>query len=208
MAAASQPRLRAGSNGPCKDVSKLRQERLGDSGSFVIREWQAVCLWFVNRMKLKQHLFSTRPDGGFSLVETLVSMAVVGVVFAALYTGMTYGFFNMQGARESVRATQIMQEKLEMIRLYSWDKITQPGFVPANSIVSYTPPSLSSLFGTTSTGVTYQCSISIANAPLTESYSTNMRLITATLTWNTGGLQRQRQMTTLVAKNALQSYIN
>ena len=161
-------------------------------------------------MKLKEKAFSRKSNGSqaFCLAETLVGMGMVGVVFTALYSGMTAGFFTLQSAREEVRATQIMQDKLEMVRLYSWDKITQPGFIPASSTISFTPITLASLLGGSSTGATYQCSLSISNAPLTESYSTNMRLVTVKLAWQTGNVPRQRSMTTLVTKNGLQNYIN
>ena len=159
--------------------------------------------------KLKQKSFSRGANraSAFSLAETLVGMGIVGILFVSLYAGITSGFVGLQGARENVRATQIMQDKLEMVRLYSWDQITQPGFIPANSTISFTPFALSSVLNT-STGVTYQCSMSISNAPFAESYSTNMRLVTVKLTWQSANVQRQHSMSTIVVKNGLQQYIN
>ena len=47
----------------------------------------------------------------FSMIEVTMSMGVIGVSVAALFSGFTSGFFTMQLARENLRATQIMLEK-------------------------------------------------------------------------------------------------
>jgi hypothetical protein len=43
--------------------------------------------------------------------------------------------------------------------------------------------------------------------PLTVNYSTNMKLITATLTWTNSGHARVRSMDTLVSQYGMQTYI-
>ena len=55
--------------------------------------------------------------GAFSLVEVMIGMAIVGVTFVSLYGGMTYGFSSVRMSLENLRATQILVEKMETIRL-------------------------------------------------------------------------------------------
>ena len=42
---------------------------------------------------------------------------------------------------------------------------------------------------------------------MTESYKTNLKLITVTVNWTSGNVPRSRQMTSLVSKYGLQTYI-
>ena len=143
---------------------------------------------------------SRRLSAGFSIVEVCVGMAVVGTSAAALFSGFTSGFFTMQLARENLRATQILQEKTETLRLYSWDQINTSGFIPTTFTAPYDPNS-------TNGGITYHGTLSLGSWPLATSYSNDMRQVTVTVNWQTGSLQRSRSFTTYVARNGLQNYI-
>ena len=48
--------------------------------------------------------------------------------------------------------------------------------------------------------------ITIAPAPLTESYADTLRQVTVTLAWNSGSALRSRTMTTLVSKYGIDTY--
>jgi hypothetical protein len=135
-------------------------------------------------------------------VEATVGMGVVGTVVLGLFSGFTSGFFTMQIARENLRATQILLEKTETIRLYSWDQINTPGFIPATFQAYYDPQAAPG-----SQGLTYNGSMTITNAPVSSSYSNDMKQVTVKLTWKTGKLDRQREFTTYIARNGLQTYI-
>src|SRR5205809_3519892 len=154
-------------------------------------------------MKIKLAL-SARPRrklAGFSLIEATVGMGVVGTVVGAMLSGMATGTLSIRMARENLRATQIMLEKVETIRLYSWGQVTNTGFIPSTFFATYDPQ------GTPSVGLTYTGRISIAKAPVGSTYSNDMRMITVDLFWKTGGLQRQRQFSSYIARNGLQDYI-
>ena len=139
---------------------------------------------------------------GFSLVEASIGMAVVGIVCVALYSGLTSGLATVRMSRENERATQIMSEKLDTIRLYSWDKIISPNFVPTDFTKAY---DTNTKDGTT--GTTYRGRVAIGKAPLETPYSQNMRQVTVTVEWKSGALAQQRSMTTMVAKDGMQNYI-
>jgi hypothetical protein len=135
------------------------------------------------------------------MVEVTVGMGVLGAVVGAMLSGITTGTFTMRMARENLRATQIMLEKVETIRLYSWQQITTAGFIPATFQATYDPQ------GTPSVGLTYQGTMTINDAPISSSYSNDMKVVTVHLSWQTGSLQRDREFTSYIARNGLQDYI-
>jgi uncharacterized protein (TIGR02598 family) len=140
----------------------------------------------------------------FSLVEVTCGMAIVGTVVAALMSGFTSGIFTMQMARENLRATQILLERMETIRLYSWEEIntiTPTPFIEPNFTASYDP------LGAPNQGVTYYGTITITNAPVSSSYSNDMRLVKVTLTWKTGNLERYREFNSYISRSGIQNYI-
>ena len=153
----------------------------------------------VMRVQIGKHNAGRNPLRGFSLIEATIGMAVVGIVCVALYSGLTSGLATVRLSRENERATQIMTEKLDTIRLYSWDKITTANYIPTNFSKLYGPKNQD--------GITYNGNVTIGKAPIETPYSTNMRLVTVTLEWKTGDLSRRRSMTTMVAKDGMQNYI-
>ncbi|MEW6305945.1 MAG: type II secretion system protein [Verrucomicrobiota bacterium] len=165
-------------------------------------------------MRLRQ----TTPRAGglaFTLVEVLVSVAIIGIMFVSLYAGITSGFAVVQLARENLRATQIMLEKTETMRLYSWSQINSNGFIPSTFTAYFFPAvqsssSLSSSDSVSSvagSGTLYSGTVVITNAPVSSGYSDNMRLVIITVSWQSGEHTRTREMQTLVSQNGLQPYI-
>jgi hypothetical protein len=138
----------------------------------------------------------------FSTIEALVSVLICGLVFVSLYSGLSTGFAFIQLARENLRGTQIMQQKMETVRLYAWDQVNTPGFIPTNFVEAFYP------VGTqTTSGLTYTGMVTVADAGLTEAYAADLKQVTVNLSWVSGHVLRQRQMTTFVAKNGLQQYV-
>ena len=152
----------------------------------------------------------------FSITEVLVAISIVGVLFLSLYGGITSGFAVVNLARENLRANQIVLEKMETIRLYTWDKINSNGFIAPTFTASFYPPlpvggeSTRSNTDSTSTedsGLIYYGTVAITNAPVAPGYSHHMKLVIVTLTWTNGSVPRQRQMQTLVSEYGMQNYI-
>ena len=136
-----------------------------------------------------------------SLIEVLVAVSIGGIMFISLYSGFSTGFAVVQLARENLRGAQILQEKMETIRLYTWDQINTSGFIPTNfTDVFYASTQSAS-------GLTYTGMVTIANAPFTETYSNDVKLITVEVTWASVNVLRRRQMTTFVSRYGLQNYI-
>ena len=144
-----------------------------------------------------------RGHQAFTLIDALFAVAMAGVMFTSLYAGLAFGFKVIKMTRENTRATQIMLEKMETIRLYSWSQITNAGFVPTNPIAV---PYYS--VGTTNNSLMYTAQTFIANSDLGTGYANNMRKITVRVDWTPlGKTNRTRTMTTYVAKGGLQSYV-
>lgn len=156
-----------------------------------------------------------RQQAGMTLLEAMVAMAIFGVSFFSLYAGMSLGFSIIGSARENLRATQVMVEKMETIRLYSWDQINTPGFIPAYFTESYYPDGATSSDGTLLVGGTsqglgglvYNGKVTIGSGPEGRTYSGDMRTVTINLTWTSGGRTHTRRMSTFVAHYGLQKYI-
>ena len=138
----------------------------------------------------------------FSLVEVLVAMVVLGVLLVSLYAAIAWGFAVMRLARENIRATQVMTEKMETIRLYNWDQVNSNGFIPLTFSVPYYP-----IGQTNGSGLTYYGRMSIDNVNFGNSYDVDMKQITVTLNWTNANLPRTRTVQTLVSRYGLQNYI-
>src|SRR5258708_3050863 len=126
-----------------------------------------------------------RSSLAFALPEALFGMVIVGVVFAALYSGMTYGFEMVKLSRENLRAAQILQEKFETIRLCNWDQINSNNFIsPTFSVPLY--KGLSNEW--------YSGTVSIVTPSFGKPYTNDLRLVTVQITWSNGVRRCSRNM--------------
>ena len=153
------------------------------------------------RIQTQQEQPKRSGAAGYTMIEVLVTGVVMAVMFVSLYSGFSAGFAVIQLAREDLRATQILQEKMETIRLYTWDQINQNGFIPTNFLENFYAT------GTNVSGLNYTGKVVIANAPITESYSNDIKNVTITVEWSSAGVMRTREMSTFVTRNGLQNYI-
>jgi prepilin-type N-terminal cleavage/methylation domain-containing protein len=155
-------------------------------------------------------------DAAFTLAEVMISVAVVGILFVSLYAGITSGFGVVNLARENLRATQVMQDRIEEMRLYTWDQVTSFGtsnsFIPATFNEPFYPNSTnlaaSDLNATNNPGgFTYFGQISITNSGIDDSYSNDLRLVTVKVVWTNGTARRTRTLTTFVSQYGIQKYL-
>ena len=152
-------------------------------------------------MRIQYLKKATAKVAGFTLIEAITGAMVMGVVFVSLYAGMASGFHSIRAARENLRATQILQEKFETLRLYNWDQINATNYIPATFTNSYAPNEALS-------GTIYYGRVTISsNVPVFEVYREDMRLVTIELTWESGGTQRSRTFSTFASRYGLQHYI-
>src|SRR5262245_43304269 len=75
--------------------------------------------------------------GGFTLVETVIAVLAGAVMLVALYASFTLGYGVMRVTREDTRATQILLQKMEAIRLSPYDTVADPSSFPTNATAYY-----------------------------------------------------------------------
>ena len=148
---------------------------------------------------------STR-TAAFNLVEAAVAMSVIGLAVVALYSALLTGVEVVQRSREDLRATQVMVELMDTLRLYSWEQITDPTFTPKHFDVEYDP--IAATNGG-SARFTYNCVMNVKKGPNDVEYDDNMKTVTLDIDWKNGNSKKGRSRTfvTYVTKNGLQSYI-
>jgi hypothetical protein len=145
----------------------------------------------------------SRFSAAFTLAEVVVAAMLFAIVVLAAYWGIIQGCNLIETTRENERATQILLDKAEILRLYTWDELTNMTFTPLSFTDSYDPSGATN----GNEALTYYGSVSIASAPMTESYATDMRLLTFQLNWTNNDLDHQRQFTTLVSRYGEHNYI-
>jgi hypothetical protein len=146
---------------------------------------------------------------GYTFAEVMVAGAVLMFVAASLYGAFAHGFSFIQSTRENLRATQIMVQKLEAVRLFTWSQVCDATNYLATPFTEQYDP-----LGATNnaSGASYSGFIT-ATIPtnLPAAYQTNMRTITVTIFWtNSTGAKRMvhtREMQTQVARSGMQNYI-
>lgn len=143
---------------------------------------------------------------GYTLVEVLCAVLIAAISAAVLFVGFDNGFAILRTTREDMRATQIMMQKTEAIRLCTWPQLTN---CPAAFKENYNPT------GTTNAGTIYWGTLTTTgvatNVPNTAAYKDNLHMITVRLVWtNFVGaklIPHSRQMQTLSAKYGMQNYL-
>src|SRR3954466_14158681 len=78
-------------------------------------------------------------QSAFTLVEVMVGVMLLAILLPSFYLGLSQGFSVVRVTRENLRANQILQEKMEVIRLYTFDQISSNSFVPA-TFTAYADP--------------------------------------------------------------------
>jgi len=145
---------------------------------------------------------------GFTLAEVVVAVGVLAISFVSLYAGMSAGFAMTRVSRENLRATQIMVEKMEGIRLFNWNQVTASNMIPSTFTERYYP----GVAKGQASGITYTGTVTIV-PPATldfyppRAYDKNMRVVSVEVRWRSGEVPRSRRMSTLVSKNGLQNYV-
>ena len=144
-----------------------------------------------------------RAVSAFTIAETMVAVAIFGIMFASFFGGLSLSISVVQSARENLRATQIMTEQMDIIRLKTYDQVKNTNYTaPFNPI----PASVTNAGGA---GLTYTVRVFVVSAPITngESYSNDMKQAKLQLTWRSGKSVKTIEMITFVSRYGLQTYI-
>lgn len=146
----------------------------------------------------------------YSLPEAIIAMAIIGFMMISLYAGFSAGFTIVRSARENLRATHILLQRMEALRLCSWDKVKDQNYFQNVTFVESFDP-LGQLAG--SDGGTVYTSDITTSVPtdLPAAYQSDMRVVTVSVYWTNYSSQpphvNVRQMQTYVARQGLQNYV-
>jgi prepilin-type N-terminal cleavage/methylation domain-containing protein len=142
----------------------------------------------------------------FTLPEILITVVMLGILVISLYAGLSAGFTLVHLSREDLRATQVLMEKLEAVRLCTWDQLAN---FPRSFQQHFDPVNKNHQAG----DIVFHGTISIeppAAIPDSITYKTNIRLVTVALYWTnhngSDAIVRSRQMQTEVARYGQQNY--
>jgi prepilin-type N-terminal cleavage/methylation domain-containing protein len=148
---------------------------------------------------------SSPQQRAFTIAEVLVAVFILGIACISLYGGFATGFMVIDSTRQELRATQILTQKAEALRLCSWSSLTT---FPITFTELYDPTS------TNSGGVVYTGTVTTTVAsviPNSASYQSNMCVATIDLYWtNYNGTRKivhNRTSQTLIARYGIQNYI-
>lgn len=150
-------------------------------------------------VSFKRNRGSTAGCAAFTLSEVMVAVALFAFLSFSGYLTLAMGFRVVQSAQEDLRATQILQDKTEIVRLYTWDQLTNSSFMPLSFTEYFNPGGQS--------GTAYYGSVSVANSSATEKYGGDLKMVTFQLNWTNSSAPQQRQITTLVSRYGLHNYI-
>jgi len=155
------------------------------------------------RRGIRCKVFSNRSAAAFTLIEAMVSIVVGAVMLTALYSSFVFSFGAMKLDREDLRATQILLQRMETLRLTSFAAIQN------GTVTEYYDPNGQ----TNSCGAAYTVTLT-TNAPTSADmpvqpvyYMNKMRKITATATWTNGNQMRTRSLQTYATQAGMQSYV-
>ncbi len=148
-----------------------------------------------------------RERRGYSLVEVMVAVSVVGLMVLSLLAAFSWGLGVVHAARDNLRATQILTQKMETIRLFRWSQLTNKTNAPPLFTALYDPSG-------TNVGTVYQGRYASVLSPsaIPAAYRDNMRLVTIDVYWTnrysaTKVVVQKRQVQTLVAQYGIQPYV-
>jgi type II secretory pathway pseudopilin PulG len=152
----------------------------------------------------------TRANSGsqaaYTIIEVVFASSIIAILFVTLHLGIAFGFSVSRAERENLRATQIILERMEGIRLFTFDQVSNTSLNPTTFTKSYYPPAL----GGQSPGITYTGTVTVVpnitlDPPAT--YSGDMKTVTVQLDWVSSNVHRTRSLTTYVARNGIQNYV-
>jgi prepilin-type N-terminal cleavage/methylation domain-containing protein len=147
---------------------------------------------------------SSPAQRAFTIAEVLVAVFILGIACISLYAGFATGFMLVDSTRQELRATQILTQKAEALRLCSWGSLTN---FPLSFSESYDPTS-------TNGGILYVGTVTTDVAsviPNSAAYQSNMCVATINLYWTNFNGKRKivhnRTSQTLIARYGIQNYI-
>lgn len=157
----------------------------------------------------------------FTLIEVMMSVVVIAIAVTTIYATIVTAYSMTAISRENLRATQIMLDKMEGVKLYTWNQVTNAGTSSTNFLRTtftnwFYETNYIGEWNAVGNGVQYVGTVSVgpistySNVP----YANNMVEVDVNISWNSSGngwyrgsLTHSRSMSTYVASDGTQPYI-
>jgi type II secretory pathway pseudopilin PulG len=95
--------------------------------------------------------FSTRHSvTGSTLIEAMMAAGISAIFLSSLFAINTASMSTIKMAREAAAASQVLQQRVESMRIANWHQITDPDWVKAN-LLNTSAPGTSDLKAVTET---------------------------------------------------------
>lgn len=75
-------------------------------------------------------------DAGFTLLETMVAGTIMALFLSALFSVNSVSMATLRAARESTCASQVLQQRIEAMRIANWHQVTDADWLQANLLNS------------------------------------------------------------------------
>ena len=144
------------------------------------------------KIKILQTLSKTRAQKasrGFTLVETMVAIFVSAIFLSAHYLAFAAGFSIVTVTREDLRASQIMLQRMETIRLCGYGDLTNAVKYPPSVTQYYDEKGQTNGNGGAAYTVTHVAASALNSTNvnyLPPSYRSNMTEVTVGVSWTSG----------------------
>lgn len=130
-------------------------------------------------------------QSGFTILEALIAAVILGLALSSVLAVSSQSFRYLADIRLTARSSQVLQQKMEDLRLLSWTDL----YSASNTFVDFVHPTV---FRGTLTRATY------------DSYGTNVTaaLVTLTVTWtNRTTRVSTNRLSSIIANGGLNKYI-
>ena len=147
---------------------------------------------------------------GFTLIEVLMGAGVMAVVFVSVFSILTVGMFTSQTSRENLRATQIIMDKMEGLRLYNPSELTNTALLSPTFTNWFYETNVAGSTRIIGGGIPYSGTIAITPVTFANAYSSNMYQVTVTVSWisnGEGSINHTRSMTTFYSQHGMANYV-
>lgn len=132
----------------------------------------------------------------------MIAVVLLAILFLAVFSLLNFNLTTTRLCRENTRATQILLDKMECLRLYRWQQLTNPA-VLATSFTNWTCDPANA--GAAGQGIQYIGDISVTTPVMDltgTTYSSDIALVTVRVSWNSWNtnLTHTRSMSTYFSR--------
>jgi len=146
-----------------------------------------------------------RGSEAYTITEVMLAVGILAFMGISLFSGLSLGLVVVKTTREDLRATQILTQKIEAVRLCTWNQLSN---CPTTFTETYYPANATNA----TAGVTYYGGMTMSiPGDLPSAYRDDVRRVTVSLTWTnykgSVAIPHSRSMQTQAARDGMQNYI-